>query len=77
MSYSLLFRCQNAHSIYEQYFHDSFRIAIDEIDEVEYLCGVFGVRTATSSPKHGRIGIMDSGKLITLGTLQELRSQSG
>ena len=47
------------------------------MDEVEYLCGTFGVRTAVGDRKPGRIGIMDSGKLITLGTLQELRSESG
>ncbi|BAY88490.1 MULTISPECIES: ABC transporter ATP-binding protein [unclassified Tolypothrix] len=41
------------------------------MDEVEYLCDAFG------SAKPGRIGIMDSGKLISLGTLQELRSTYG
>jgi len=33
------------------------------MDEVEYLCN--------------RIGIMDNGKLISLGTLQQLRSTHG
>lgn len=41
------------------------------MDEVEYLCGDFGDRQT------GRIGIMDSGKLISLGTLQQLRSLHG
>lgn len=41
------------------------------MDEVEYLCDPFG------SLKPGRIGIMDSGKLISLGTLQQLRSAHG
>ncbi|BAY12097.1 ABC transporter ATP-binding protein [Calothrix sp. NIES-2098] len=41
------------------------------MDEVEYLCDTFG------SLKPGRIGIMDSGKLISLGTLQQLRSAHG
>ncbi len=41
------------------------------IDEVEYLCDAFG------AGKPGRIGIMDSGKLISLGTLQQLRSAYG
>ncbi|AFY42075.1 ABC transporter ATP-binding protein [Nostoc sp. PCC 7107] len=41
------------------------------MDEVEYLCGAF----EATGP--GRIGIMDSGKLITLGTLQQLRSAHG
>lgn len=41
------------------------------MDEVEYLCDAFG------ASKPGHIGIMDSGKLISLGTLQELRSAHG
>ncbi|KAB8316335.1 ABC transporter ATP-binding protein [Tolypothrix campylonemoides VB511288] len=41
------------------------------MDEVEYLCDAFG------AGKPGRIGIMDSGRLISLGTLQELRSAHG
>jgi len=41
------------------------------MDEVEYLCGAF------ESAQPGRIGIMDSGKLISLGTLQQLRSAHG
>lgn len=41
------------------------------MDEVEYLCAAFGAE------KPGRIGIMDNGKLISLGTLQELRSAHG
>ncbi|MEA5625375.1 ABC transporter ATP-binding protein [Nostoc sp. UHCC 0251] len=41
------------------------------MDEVEFLCDAFG------STKAGRIGIMDSGKLISLGTLQQLRSAHG
>ena len=41
------------------------------MEEVEYLCDAFG------TGKPGRIGIMDSGKLITLGTLQQLRSSYG
>ncbi|BBD58734.1 ABC transporter-like protein [Nostoc sp. HK-01] len=41
------------------------------MDEVEYLCGAF------EGTRPGRIGIMDSGKLITLGTLQQLRSAHG
>ncbi|KYC40458.1 ABC transporter ATP-binding protein [Scytonema hofmannii PCC 7110] len=41
------------------------------MDEVEYLCDAFG------SGKSGRIGIMDGGKLISLGTLQELRTTHG
>ena len=41
------------------------------MDEVEYLCDAFG------ASKPGRIGIMDSGKLISLGTLQQLRSDRG
>ncbi|MBG1271916.1 ABC transporter ATP-binding protein [Nostoc sp. WHI] len=41
------------------------------MDEVEFLCDAFG------SNKPGRIGIMDSGKLISLGTLQQLRSLHG
>lgn len=38
------------------------------MDEVEYLCDAFGTL------KPGRIGIMDGGKLISLGTLKELRA---
>lgn len=41
------------------------------MDEVEYLCDAFGAQ------KPGRIGIMDGGKLISLGTLQQLRSLHG
>lgn len=41
------------------------------MDEVEFLCDAFG------SAKPGRIGIMDSGKLISLGTFQQLRSAHG
>ncbi|AFY49799.1 ABC-type multidrug transport system, ATPase component [Nostoc sp. PCC 7524] len=41
------------------------------MDEVEFLCDAFG------SVKPGRIGIMDGGKLISLGTLQQLRSLHG
>jgi ABC-2 type transport system ATP-binding protein len=41
------------------------------MDEVEYLCDAFG------GDKPGRIGIMDKGKLISLGTLQQLRSLHG
>ncbi|MEH2261476.1 ABC transporter ATP-binding protein [Nostoc sp.] len=41
------------------------------MDEVEFLCGAFG------STKPGRIGIMDGGRLISLGTLQQLRSVHG
>ncbi|MBC1236634.1 ABC transporter ATP-binding protein [Nostoc sp. 2RC] len=41
------------------------------MDEVEFLCDAFG------SAKPGRIGIMDGGKLISLGTLKELRSTYG
>ncbi len=41
------------------------------MDEVEYLCNAFG------ADKPGRIGIMDGGKLISLGTLQELYSAHG
>ena len=41
------------------------------MDEVEFLCDAFG------STKPGRIGIMDRGKLISLGTLQQLRSAHG
>ncbi|GAB4467997.1 MAG: ATP-binding cassette domain-containing protein [Elainellaceae cyanobacterium] len=43
------------------------------MEEVEYLCGSsFGSYTVPN-----RIGIMDSGKLIALGTLEELRHQHG
>ncbi len=41
------------------------------MDEVEFLCDAFG------STQPGRIGIMDGGKLISLGTLQQLRSIHG
>lgn len=41
------------------------------MDEVEYLCNAFG------ADKPGRIGIMDDGKLISLGTLPELYSAHG
>ncbi|MBW4674773.1 MAG: ABC transporter ATP-binding protein [Desmonostoc geniculatum HA4340-LM1] len=41
------------------------------MDEVEFLCDAFG------SAKPGRIGIMDGGKLISLGTLKRLRSTHG
>ncbi|WP_445638604.1 ABC transporter ATP-binding protein [Nostoc sp. DSM 114161] len=41
------------------------------MDEVEFLCDAFG------SAKPGRIGIMDGGKLISLGTLKQLRSTYG
>jgi ABC-2 type transport system ATP-binding protein len=41
------------------------------MDEVEYLCHAFG------ADKPGRIGIMDGGRLISLGTLNELRSAYG
>ncbi|MBD2678517.1 MULTISPECIES: ABC transporter ATP-binding protein [Nostoc] len=41
------------------------------MDEVEFLCDAFG------SAKPGRIGIMDGGKLISLGTLKQLRSTHG
>jgi ABC-2 type transport system ATP-binding protein len=41
------------------------------MDEVEFLCDAFG------SAKPGRIGIMDGGKLISLGTLKQLRSVHG
>ncbi len=41
------------------------------MDEVEYLCGGFG------SGETGRIGVMDNGQLIELGTLQQLRQKHG
>ncbi len=41
------------------------------MDEVEFLGDAFG------STKPGRIAIMDSGKLIYLGSLQQLRSAHG
>lgn len=41
------------------------------MEEVEYLCRSCG------HGKPGRIGIMDQGQLIKLGTLDELRSQYG
>lgn len=41
------------------------------MDEVEVLCDAYG----TSQP--GRIGIMDCGKLIELGTLQQLKANHG
>ncbi len=43
------------------------------MDEVEYLCGAGFSGSATPN----RIGIMDSGKLIELGTLDELRHKHG
>lgn len=42
------------------------------MDEVEYLCGSFGVAQSAN-----RIGILDNGKLIELGTLQDLRQKHG
>ncbi|WP_448562255.1 ABC transporter ATP-binding protein [Trichothermofontia sp.] len=42
------------------------------MEEVEYLCGS---RSTPETPN--RIGIMDGGKLIALGTLAELRQQHG
>jgi ABC-2 type transport system ATP-binding protein len=41
------------------------------MDEVEFLCDAYG------TGKPGRIGIMDSGKLIELGTLQQFKRQHG
>ncbi|RMF22388.1 MAG: ABC transporter ATP-binding protein [Cyanobacteria bacterium J083] len=41
------------------------------MEEVEFLCG------EAATGKLGRIGIMDAGKLIELGTLPELRSRYG
>ncbi|BAZ44194.1 polysaccharide export ABC-transporter ATP-binding protein [Chondrocystis sp. NIES-4102] len=41
------------------------------MEEVEFLCQRSG------NGKPGRIGIMDAGKLIKLGTLEELRQQYG
>ena len=41
------------------------------MDEVEFLCDAYG------TGKRGRIGIMDSGKLIELGTLQQFKRQHG
>lgn len=41
------------------------------MDELEYLCSAFGER------EPGRIGIMDSGKSINLGTLQKFCCKSG
>ncbi len=41
------------------------------MDEVEFLCDAFGC------VKPGRIGIMDGGQLISLGTLKQLRSTHG
>src|SRR5919199_1542619 len=41
------------------------------MDEVEFLCDAYG------TGKPGRIGIMDAGQLIELGTLQQLRQQHG
>jgi len=41
------------------------------MEEVEYLCG------SGSAQSPNRIGIMDGGKLIQLGTLAELRHQHG
>lgn len=41
------------------------------MDEVEFLCDAFG------AGKPGRIGIMDAGQLIELGTLQQFKAQHG
>ncbi|HAX87544.1 MAG TPA: ABC transporter ATP-binding protein [Cyanobacteria bacterium UBA11370] len=41
------------------------------MDEVEFLCDAYG------ADKPGRIGIMDGGKLIELGTLQEFKAKHG
>ncbi|NEQ08083.1 MAG: ABC transporter ATP-binding protein [Moorea sp. SIO1G6] len=41
------------------------------MEEVEFLCDRYG------AGKPGRIGIMDSGKLIELGTFEQLRHQHG
>lgn len=41
------------------------------MDEVEFFCDAF------CFTKLGRIGIMDSDRLISLGTLQQLRSVNG
>jgi ABC-2 type transport system ATP-binding protein len=41
------------------------------MDEVEFLCDAYG------TGKPGRIGIMEAGQLIELGTLQQLRQQHG
>ncbi|NEO20826.1 MAG: ABC transporter ATP-binding protein [Moorea sp. SIO1F2] len=41
------------------------------MEEVEFLCDGYG------AGKPGRIGIMDSGRLIELGTLEQLRHQHG
>jgi ABC-2 type transport system ATP-binding protein len=41
------------------------------MDEVEFLCDAYG------TGKPGRIGIMDSGKLIELGTLQQFKRRHG
>lgn len=43
------------------------------MDEVEYLCDA----TLTGSIVPNRVGIMDAGKLIELGTLDELRQRYG
>jgi ABC-2 type transport system ATP-binding protein len=43
------------------------------MEEIEYLCD----STFSGSNTPNRIGIMDSGKLIALGTLQELRQKHG
>lgn len=41
------------------------------MDEVEFLCSAYG------HGEPGRIGIMDSGKLIELGTLSQLKTKHG
>jgi ABC-2 type transport system ATP-binding protein len=41
------------------------------MEEVEFLCDGYG------TGKPGRIGIMDAGELIELGTLQQLKAQHG
>lgn len=41
------------------------------MEEVEFLCDAYG------TGKPGRIGIMDAGQLIELGTLQQLKAQHG
>jgi ABC-2 type transport system ATP-binding protein len=43
------------------------------MDEVEYLCD----STFNESSIPNRIGVMDGGKLIELGTLQELKQKHG
>ncbi|MBE9126868.1 MULTISPECIES: ABC transporter ATP-binding protein [unclassified Coleofasciculus] len=41
------------------------------MDEVEFLCDAYG------TGKPGRIGIMDAGQLIELGTLQQFKARHG